>query len=60
MEQRKGIAQKYTASVQQIGRTLRGKGEKEWKEVGTSANINTYLKQVLVYKTNQEHKTSMN
>ena len=25
---RKGIVQKYTASVQQIGRTLRDKGEK--------------------------------
>ena len=44
MEQGKGIVQKYTASVQQIGRTLRDKGEKEWKEVGARANNNTYLK----------------
>ena len=35
---RKGIVQKYTASVQQIGRTLRDKGEKEWREVGARAS----------------------
>ena len=45
MEQRKGIVQMYIASVQQIGRTLRDKGEKEWKEVLARANNNTYLKQ---------------
>ena len=52
MEQTKGIAQKYTASVQQIGRTLRDKVEEEWKEVGTRANNNIYLKQV--HKTKQQ------
>ena len=32
-EQANGTVEKYTASVQQIDRTLRDKGEKEWKEV---------------------------
>ena len=48
---KKGIVQMYTASVQQTGRTLKDKGEKEWKEVGARANNNTYLKQV--HKTKQ-------
>ena len=43
MVQRKGIVQMYTASVQQIDRILRDKGEKEWKEVGARANNNTHL-----------------
>ena len=38
----------YTASAQQIGHAFRDK--KEWKEVGTRTNNNTYLKQV--HKTN--------
>ena len=33
---RKGIVQKYTASIQQIGRTLRDKGE--WREVEARAS----------------------
>ena len=49
---KKRIVQKYTTCEQQIGRTLRDKGEKEWKEVGASAENNTYLKQV--------HKTKKN
>ena len=44
MKQRKRIVQMYTASVQQIGNTLRDKGGNEWK--GARANNNTYLKQV--------------
>ena len=36
-EIRKGIVQKYTASLQQIGRTLRDKGDVKIKK-------NTYLK----------------
>ena len=35
---RKEIVQKYTASVQQTGRTIRDKGEKEWREVGARAS----------------------
>ena len=31
IKQRKRIVQMYTASVHQIGHTLRDKGEKEWK-----------------------------
>ena len=45
----------YTASVQQIGRAFTNKGEEEWKEVGTRANNNTYLKQV--HKTDQVQHT---
>ena len=41
----------YTASVQQIGRTFRDKGEKDGYEVGTRANKNTYLYASL-YKPN--------
>ena len=46
MKQRKGIVQMYTVIIQQIGRTFRDKGKKEWKEVRERAYINTYLKQV--------------
>ena len=31
IKQRREILRKYTASVQQIGRKFRDKGEKEWK-----------------------------
>ena len=35
--------QKCTKSLQQIGRTFRDKGVKEWKEIGAMANNNNYL-----------------
>ena len=35
---RKGIVQEYTARVQQIGRTLKGQGEKEEREEGAKAS----------------------
>ena len=40
---RKGIVQKCTASVQQIGRVLRDKGEKEGREVGARAKVKVQM-----------------